>query len=92
MDRLTPGRAPERQLERQLDLLRRESETLAAALRDKESRRQESHTRYPEERGGAGRTGSAPDADRGAGRPETWARARRRFLRRGGRRKWRRAP
>ncbi|MDT0400658.1 MULTISPECIES: hypothetical protein [Streptomyces] len=52
--RLTPNQEPpERHLERQLVLLRRESENLAAVLRDTESRRQETHTRYLEERGGA---------------------------------------
>nr|WP_222108545.1 hypothetical protein [Streptomyces cupreus] len=51
--RLTPGQEPpERHLERQLGLLREEAETLAAALRDTEARRQETHTRYLEDRGG----------------------------------------
>ncbi|MGW0817524.1 hypothetical protein ACWD00_30575 [Streptomyces viridiviolaceus] len=51
--RLTPGQEPpERHLERQLGLLRQEAETLAAALRDTEARRQETHTRYLEDRSG----------------------------------------
>ncbi len=51
--RLTPGQEPpERHLERQLGLLRQEAESLAAALRDSEARRQETHTRYLEDRGG----------------------------------------
>ncbi|MGV9450814.1 hypothetical protein [Streptomyces sp. NPDC003635] len=51
--RLTPGQEPpERHLEHQLGLLRQEAEVLAAALRDTESRRQETHTRYLEGRGG----------------------------------------
>ncbi|MFJ6568186.1 hypothetical protein ACIQNU_12230 [Streptomyces sp. NPDC091292] len=50
--RLTPGQLPpERHLERQLTLLHDEADTLAAALRETEARRQESHTRYLEERG-----------------------------------------
>ncbi|MGP4086868.1 hypothetical protein [Streptomyces sp. KR55] len=49
--RMTPGQEPpERHLERQLDLLRQEAEKLAAELRETESRRQESHTRYLEDR------------------------------------------
>ena len=49
--RLTPGsEPPERHLERQLGLLREEAERLAAALRETEARRQESHTRYLEDR------------------------------------------
>ncbi|MEV5545543.1 hypothetical protein AB0L35_05280 [Streptomyces sp. NPDC052309] len=53
--RLTPGQEPpERHLERQLGLLRQEAETLAAALRDTEARRQETHTRYLEDRSGGG--------------------------------------
>ncbi|MFE7856265.1 hypothetical protein [Streptomyces sp. NPDC057403] len=49
--RLTPGTdPPERHLERQLTLLQEEAETLAAALRETEARRQETHTRYLEER------------------------------------------
>jgi hypothetical protein len=51
--RLTPGtEPPERHLERQLTLLHDELERLAAALRDTEARRQESHTRYLEGRSG----------------------------------------
>ncbi|MEV4866261.1 hypothetical protein [Streptomyces ossamyceticus] len=51
--RLTPGtEPPERHLERQLTLLHDELERLAAALRDTEARRQESHTRYLEDRSG----------------------------------------
>ncbi|MFF4351601.1 hypothetical protein [Streptomyces sp. NPDC001530] len=50
--RLTPGtEPPERHLERQLTLLYEESDRLAAALRETEARRQESHTRYLEDRG-----------------------------------------
>ncbi|BCL28048.1 hypothetical protein ACFFS2_27260 [Streptomyces aurantiacus] len=49
--RLTPGaEAPERHLERQLALLHEEAEGLAAGLRETEARRQESHTRYLEDR------------------------------------------
>ncbi|WP_327231198.1 hypothetical protein [Streptomyces murinus] len=49
--RLTPGaEPPERHLERQLGLLKEEAEQLASALRDAEARRQESHTRYLEDR------------------------------------------
>ena len=52
--RLAPGQeAPERHLERQLTLLQEEAERLAAALREAEARRQESHTRYLEDRGRA---------------------------------------
>jgi hypothetical protein len=52
--RLAPGQeAPERHLERQLTLLQEESERLAGALRETEVRRQESHTRYLEDRGRA---------------------------------------
>jgi hypothetical protein len=51
--RLTPGQEPpERHLERQLTVLQKEAERLAAALRETEARRQESHTRYLEDRGG----------------------------------------
>ncbi|MEU2774364.1 hypothetical protein ABZ646_15820 [Streptomyces sp. NPDC007162] len=51
--RLTPGQEPpERHLERQLSVLKEEAEHLAATLRDTEARRQETHTRYLEERGG----------------------------------------
>ncbi|MFJ9564424.1 hypothetical protein ACIRQQ_30840 [Streptomyces fuscichromogenes] len=50
--RLTPGQEPpERHLERQLAALGEEAQRLAAALRDTEAMRQESHTRYLEERG-----------------------------------------
>jgi hypothetical protein len=50
--RLTPGtEPPERHLERQLTLLHEEADRLAAALREAEARRQESHTRYLEDRG-----------------------------------------
>ncbi|MHA5049180.1 hypothetical protein [Streptomyces sp. SD15] len=50
--RLTPGtEPPERHLERQLTLLHEEADRLAAALRETEARRQESHTRYLEDRG-----------------------------------------
>jgi hypothetical protein len=49
--RLAPGQeSPERHLERQLTLLQEEGERLAAALRETEARRQESHTRYLEDR------------------------------------------
>ncbi|MER6530327.1 hypothetical protein [Streptomyces sp. NPDC001508] len=49
--RLTPGtEPPERHLERQLTLLHDEAERLASTLRETESRRQESHTRYLEDR------------------------------------------
>lgn len=49
--RMTPGQEPpERHLERQLALLREEAERLADRLRDAEARRQESHTRYLEDR------------------------------------------
>ncbi|MEU6087746.1 hypothetical protein ABZ865_13180 [Streptomyces sp. NPDC047085] len=49
--RMAPGtEPPERHLERQLGLLREEAERLASALRDTEARRQESHTRYLEDR------------------------------------------
>ncbi|MBE4738988.1 hypothetical protein [Streptomyces caniscabiei] len=51
--RLTPGtEPPERHLERQLGLLQEELCHLATALRDTEARRQESHTRYLEDRSG----------------------------------------
>ncbi|MFD5792889.1 hypothetical protein ACFWIO_04990 [Streptomyces diastatochromogenes] len=53
--RLTPGsEPPELHLELQLSLLRGEAERLAAGLRDAEARRQESHTRYLEDRGQSG--------------------------------------
>ncbi|MER5224807.1 hypothetical protein [Streptomyces flaveus] len=49
--RLTPGTdPPERHLERQLALLQGEMEELTASLREVEARRQESHTRYLEDR------------------------------------------
>ena len=49
--RLTPGQEPpERHLERQLTLLHEEADRLAAGLREVEARRQESHTRYLEDR------------------------------------------
>ncbi|MFI9615614.1 hypothetical protein ACIHCM_28720 [Streptomyces sp. NPDC052023] len=49
--RMTPGgEPPEQHLERQLTLLHEEAERLAANLRETEARRQESHTRYLEDR------------------------------------------
>ncbi|GAA3297341.1 hypothetical protein GCM10020295_29700 [Streptomyces cinereospinus] len=49
--RMTPGQEPpERHLERQLALLHEEAQRLATALRETEARRQESHTRYLEDR------------------------------------------
>ncbi|MFI1027978.1 hypothetical protein [Streptomyces sp. NPDC020951] len=49
--RMTPGQEPpERHLERQLTLLQEEAERLATALQEMEARRQESHTRYLEDR------------------------------------------
>ncbi|MFJ5261184.1 hypothetical protein ACIQAC_12065 [Streptomyces sp. NPDC088387] len=49
--RMTPGQEPpEQHLERQLAVLLEESESLAAGLRETEARRQESHTRYLEDR------------------------------------------
>ena len=49
--RLTQGQEPpERHLERQLTLLHEEADRLAAGLREVEARRQESHTRYLEDR------------------------------------------
>ncbi|MGP2437966.1 hypothetical protein [Streptomyces sp. JW3] len=49
--RMTPGgEPPERHLERQLGLLHEEAAALAARLRETEERRQESHTRYLEDR------------------------------------------
>ncbi|GGX39636.1 hypothetical protein [Streptomyces fructofermentans] len=49
--RLAPGaEPPERHLERQLAVLHEEADRLAAALRETEARRQESHTRYLEDR------------------------------------------
>ncbi|MFJ8084221.1 hypothetical protein ACIQ6Y_26840 [Streptomyces sp. NPDC096205] len=51
--RLAPGQEPpENHLERQLSALHKELTGLAADLRESEARRQESHTRYLEERGG----------------------------------------
>ncbi|MFF4469452.1 hypothetical protein ACFYZ3_07810 [Streptomyces sp. NPDC001599] len=51
--RLAPGQEPpERHLEQQLALLREEAERLTDRLRDAEARRQESHTRYLEDRSG----------------------------------------
>ncbi|MEU9361469.1 hypothetical protein AB0D35_25595 [Streptomyces sp. NPDC048301] len=51
--RMTPGsEPPERHLERQLELLHREAEQLATGLREAEARRQQTHTRYLEDRGG----------------------------------------
>ncbi|MEV5613360.1 hypothetical protein [Streptomyces sp. NPDC052225] len=50
--RITPGQEqPERHLDRQLALVQEELTSVAAALRETEARRQESHTRYLEERG-----------------------------------------
>ncbi|MFJ2888172.1 hypothetical protein ACIO53_19215 [Streptomyces sp. NPDC087305] len=50
--RLAPGtEPPERHLERQLTVLQEEAQRLAANLREVEARRQESHTRYLEDRG-----------------------------------------
>ncbi|MDH6568106.1 hypothetical protein M2164_003278 [Streptomyces sp. SAI-208] len=49
--RMTPGtQSPELHLEQQLGLMKKDAEHLAAALRDTEARRQETHTRYLEER------------------------------------------
>ncbi|MFF9351379.1 hypothetical protein [Streptomyces sp. NPDC014734] len=49
--RIAPGtEPPERHLERQLTLLHREAEGLAAGLREAEARRQQTHTRYLEDR------------------------------------------
>ncbi|MGW5236676.1 hypothetical protein ACWEQU_31390 [Streptomyces nodosus] len=49
--RLTPRQEPpERHLERQLSLLHEEADRLASALRETEARRQETHTRYLEDR------------------------------------------
>jgi hypothetical protein len=51
--RMAPGtESPELHLERQLGLLKKDAERLAAGLREVEARRQESHTRYLEDRGG----------------------------------------
>ncbi|WP_405973816.1 hypothetical protein OG496_35505 [Streptomyces sp. NBC_00988] len=50
--RLAPGtEPPERHLERQLTVLQEEAQGLATSLREVEARRQESHTRYLEDRG-----------------------------------------
>jgi hypothetical protein len=50
--RLAPGtEPPERHLERQLTVLQEEAQGLAVNLREVEARRQESHTRYLEDRG-----------------------------------------
>ncbi|MEE1771501.1 hypothetical protein PUR34_25965 [Streptomyces sp. JV185] len=50
--RMVPGtEPPERHLERQLALLHREIEELATSLREAETRRQQTHTRYLEDRG-----------------------------------------
>ncbi|WGP14626.1 hypothetical protein [Streptomyces sp. SH5] len=62
--RLAPGgRAPEEELERQVSLLHGEAQALVDGLREAEELRQRSHTRYLEDRGGAGavraRTGQA---------------------------------
>ena len=49
--RLAPGvEPPERHLERQLAVLHDEAQTLATSLHEVEARRQESHTRYLEDR------------------------------------------
>jgi hypothetical protein len=49
--RMTPGtEPPELHLEQQLSLMKKDAEHLAAGLRDAEARRQETHTRYLEER------------------------------------------
>ncbi|MFF4057409.1 hypothetical protein ACFYZ8_13145 [Streptomyces sp. NPDC001668] len=53
--RMTPGtESPELHLEQQLTLMKQDAEHLAAGLRDTEARRQETHTRYLEGRGGHG--------------------------------------
>ncbi|MEU7034147.1 hypothetical protein ABZ958_10755 [Streptomyces sp. NPDC046237] len=50
--RVTPGsEAPETHLERQLAALHEEASVIAAALQDAEAIRQQTHTRYLEERG-----------------------------------------
>ncbi|MBK3575243.1 hypothetical protein JHN63_15765 [Streptomyces sp. MBT65] len=50
--RLAPGtEPPERHLERQLTVLQEEARGLARGLREAEERRQETHTRFLEERG-----------------------------------------
>ncbi|MEU5294136.1 hypothetical protein [Streptomyces umbrinus] len=49
--RLAPGtEPPERHLERQLSVLHSEAQSLATTLHEAEARRQESHTRYLEDR------------------------------------------
>ncbi|MEU0947118.1 hypothetical protein ABZ379_30945 [Streptomyces canus] len=49
--RMTPGtESPELHLEQQLSFMKKDAEHLAAGLRDAEARRQETHTRYLEER------------------------------------------
>ncbi|MEU6353867.1 hypothetical protein ABZ896_31815 [Streptomyces sp. NPDC047072] len=49
--RMTPGgESPELHLEQQLGLMRTDAEHLATGLRETEARRQETHTRYLEER------------------------------------------
>ncbi|NEA99655.1 hypothetical protein [Streptomyces sp. SID13726] len=51
--RMTPGtESPELHLEQQLSLMKKDAEHLAKGLRDTEARRQETHTRYLEERSG----------------------------------------
>ena len=50
---MTPGtESPELHLEQQLGLMKQDAQQLAASLRDTEARRQETHTRYLEDRGG----------------------------------------
>ncbi|GHD45335.1 hypothetical protein [Streptomyces galbus] len=50
-NRLAPGQeSPERHLDRQLGLLARETVALAAVLKEADARRQETHTRYLEDR------------------------------------------
>ncbi|MET9951071.1 hypothetical protein ABZ135_05900 [Streptomyces sp. NPDC006339] len=50
--RVVPGgESPERHLERQLGALRTEAAAIAAALQDAEALRQQTHTRYLEDRG-----------------------------------------
>lgn len=46
----TPAEPPERHLERQLGALYEEAAAIADALREAEARRQETHTRYLEDR------------------------------------------
>ncbi|MCT9081407.1 hypothetical protein [Streptomyces fulvoviolaceus] len=51
--RMTPGtESPELHLEHQLGLLKQEAQRLAAGLRETEARKQETHTRYLQERSG----------------------------------------